>query len=203
MDRVVYVLSDKYWCKETLRMLLSHWLAVSTLCTVTRSNITMMSGPNRLPFMVVTLSEPSRKGAFYSYFCAHAEYHHWLSRTAAPAIVSFTDGLCSPPLLLQPVMTQFPLTLAWLFSSPWLFFFQKPPGNFPDMDPFPSSPLTAPLHSCDPQLVLAIDNSRPAASILGLGSGTWENFRRSFHKMKSDPAPSIGLQLWRRETSTM
>lgn len=55
MDPVVYVLSWKCWCKERYRMLLSHWLAVSTLSTVTRSNITMMSGPNRLSFMVVTL----------------------------------------------------------------------------------------------------------------------------------------------------
>lgn len=126
MDRVVYVLSDKCWCKERLRMLLSHWLTVSTLSTVTRSNITMMSGPKRLPFMVVTLSEPSWKGAFLQLF---------LCTYRASSLVVWNSSTCHcllhrwavppPPILLQPVMTQFPLTLAWLFSSPWLFFFRS------------------------------------------------------------------------------
>lgn len=178
MDLLVSLVSWTCWCKERLKRLLSHWLAVSTLSSVTRSNITMMSGPNRLSFMVVTLPEPSWKDAFSSDFCANAEYHHLLFRTAAPAIVPCTNGL---PLFLpcQPGMTQFPLTVAWFISNQALHWFsQKPPGNLPDMDPFLTSPLTAPLHSCDPQLVLAIDNSRPAASILDLGSGTWENFQK-------------------------
>lgn len=129
-------------------MLLPHWLPVSTLTTVTRSNITTMSGPNRLSFALVTLPQPCRKDVFSSYFCAHGEHRHLLCRTAAPAIVSHSTGLPPPS---QPVMTQFPLTLVWLIlNQAFHWFVQTPPGNFPDMDPFPSSPLRAPLHSCDP-----------------------------------------------------
>lgn len=117
-------------------MLLSHWLAVSTLSTVTRSNITMMSGPNRLPFMVVTLSEPSWKGAFSSYFCAHAEYHHWLSRTAAPAIVSFTDGLCPPSPLACNDAVSFDTGVAF-FQALDCFFFRSLLATFQTWIRFP------------------------------------------------------------------
>lgn len=170
-------------------MLLSHWLAVSTLSTVTRSNITMMSGPNELSFMVVTLSEPSQKDAFSSHFCAHAAYHHLLFRKAAPAIVSYTNGLSTPPTPLpcQPVMMQFPLTLAWLISNQALcWFLQKPSGKFPDMDPFPSSPLTAPLRSCDPQLVL-VSITPGQQHPFQVQAVAHERISREFHKMKSDP----------------
>lgn len=134
-------------------MLRSHWLAVSTLSTVTRCNITMILGPNRLSFMVVTLPEPSWKDAFFSYFCAHAEYHHLLFRTAAPATVSYTNGLS--PLPCQPGMTQFPLTLAWLISNQALhcisfFFFFFPEASWQlsrhgSVSQFPSHSTTAQL----------------------------------------------------------
>lgn len=45
-------------------MLLSHWLAVSTLSTVTRSNITMMSGPNRLFGLARSCPIPAGKMVF-------------------------------------------------------------------------------------------------------------------------------------------
>lgn len=147
--------------------------------SVTRSNITVMSGPNRLFFMVVTLPKLAGKMLFpvisvhmLSIIICSLEQHH--------LPLSPTPMGCAP-LPLQPVMTQFPLTLAYFKSSHSLVF-QKPPGNFPDMDPFPSSPLTAPLHSCEPRLVLAIDNSRPAASILGLGNSTERIFREASTK---------------------
>lgn len=60
---ILWVLSEKCWCKERLRMPPCHWLAVPTLSSVTRFNITVMSGPNRLWFMVVTL--PGHAGKMF------------------------------------------------------------------------------------------------------------------------------------------
>lgn len=84
--------------------------------------------------------------------------------------------------------SSFPASLEWRsFLWHWRGLFQIKPftgflrsllASFQTWIRFLTSLLTAPLHSCDPQLVLAIDNSRPAASILGLGCGKWENFQK-------------------------
>lgn len=122
---IPWVLSGKCWCKDRLRMLLCHWLAVSTLSAVTRSNITTMSGPNRLSFVAVTLPKLRWKDVFSSYFCAHGEHRHLLCRT--PAIVFCSD--CPPPP--QPAMTQFPLTLVWLIlNQAFHWFFRSPLAAF-------------------------------------------------------------------------
>lgn len=96
-------------------MLLPHWLPVSTLTTVTRSNITTMSGPNRLSFALVTLPKPCWKDVFSSYFCAHGEHRHLLCRTAAPAIVSPTA--LPPPLLASNDAVSFDTGVAYFKSS--------------------------------------------------------------------------------------
>lgn len=113
---ILWVLSWKCWCKERLRMLLPHWLPVSILTMVTRSNITTMSGPNRLSFALVTLPQPCRKDVFSSYFCAHGEHLHLLCITAAPAIVSHSTGL-PPPLLACNDAVSFDTGVAYFKSS--------------------------------------------------------------------------------------
>lgn len=69
-------------------------------------------------------------------------------------------------------MTQFPLTLVWHILNQGLHcILRSLLAACQNMDPFACSLLRAQLHSCDPALVLAIDSSKPAASILGLGTG--------------------------------
>lgn len=92
---------------------------------------------------------PSWKDVFSSYFCAHAEDHHLLCSTAAPAIVFCTGGLPPTPPLACNDAVPFDTGVAY-FKSTLHWVFQKPPGNFPGMGPFPSSLLRAPVHSCDP-----------------------------------------------------
>lgn len=87
--------------------------------------------------------------------------------STAPAIVCcqgwvvYLTSLCC-------VMTQYPLTLVWhILNQGFHCILRRLLAVCQDMDPFACSLLRAQLHSCGPYRVLAIDNSKPAASILG------------------------------------
>lgn len=149
--------------QEWLRLCIppSYWLFVSTLGAVTRCSITVMSGGGNQGFHLGANAAARAYGENVSFFLRRcgAESECVSKSQSRTCLCVFLTAGWSSRLPLRRHDDALSLDIGWhvLKTSPLpflffllLFFLKASPGSLPSMDPFPSSILRAPLHSCDP-----------------------------------------------------